>query len=183
MAIKRAIFVAGFAACVALLGASPAAINHPAIDRPAPDFQVTTADGKKLALADFKGQVLVLNFWATWCGPCKQELPLLDAYYRARQDVGLRVLAITTEDSLPLSRLKKVGEVLAIPMVRKFKGDYGPLNAVPTSYIIDRRGILRYAKAAVFTLDDLNEILIPMLREPATADAEPAASGQKLSKP
>ena len=48
-------------------------------------FHVTTFDGDKLSRADFKGQVLLLNFWATWCGPCKKELPLLEGYYRARQ--------------------------------------------------------------------------------------------------
>ena len=157
-----------FAAAVTCAWA--ASLKTPPIDGPAPNFEVVTADGQKLSLADFKGQVLVLNFWATWCGPCKQELPLLDAYYRAQHDSGLRVLAITTEDSLPLSRLKDLGKVMAIPMVRRFKGDYGPLKAVPTNYIIDRKGVLRYAKAAAFTLDDLNELIVPMLRESADAD-------------
>jgi peroxiredoxin len=154
------------------IGIGGARDRGPRTDQPAPDFQATTAAGEKRTLADFKGQVLVINYWATWCTPCKQELPLLDAYYRAQRDHGMRVLAITTEDSLPLSRLKKVGDALAIPLVRSFSGDYGVMKAVPTNHVIDRRGVLRYAKAAAFSLDDLNEILVPLLRESAD-DAAP----------
>jgi cytochrome c biogenesis protein CcmG, thiol:disulfide interchange protein DsbE len=137
---------------------------------PAPEIQVTTFDGERISLSDLRGQVVVLNFWATWCTPCKQELPLLDGYYRVRKDFGLRVLAVTTEDSLPLNRLKPLAANLAIAMARRFKGNYGPRNAVPTNYVIDRAGILRYAKAGALTLDDLNQILVPMLRVPGAAE-------------
>jgi cytochrome c biogenesis protein CcmG, thiol:disulfide interchange protein DsbE len=139
----------------------------PQVGKPAPNFQVTTYDGTKLALADFKGQVLILNFWATWCGPCKQELPLLDAYYRGRQQFGLKMLAVATEDSLTPYQLKPVQAVVGFPMVNRFKGDYGKIVALPTNVIIDRAGIVRYAKAAAFTLDDLNALLIPLLNETA----------------
>ena len=79
---------------------------------------------------------------------------------------------MTTEDSLPLSDLKPLAAHLAIPMAREFRGGYGPPKAVPTNYIIDRDGILRYAKAGALTLDDLNEILIPLLRAPVSAKLE-----------
>jgi cytochrome c biogenesis protein CcmG/thiol:disulfide interchange protein DsbE len=80
----------------------------PEIDKPAPNFQVTTFDGGKLSLTDLKGQVVVLNFWATWCGPCKQELPLLDAYYRKQQQFGLKMFAVATENSLAPRQLMPV---------------------------------------------------------------------------
>ena len=160
----RYVLLLGWFAALAAL--HTAAAKDALVGAPAPNFQVTTFDGKKLTLADFKGEVLVINFWATWCGPCKQELPMLDGYYRAQQHAGLRVLAVTTEDSLPPSHLQKLASVLTIPMVRRFKGDYGPLKAVPTNYVIDRSGVLRYAKAAALTLDDMNDILVPLLREP-----------------
>ena len=140
---------------------------EPPIGKAAPDFRVTTYDGKKLTLADFKGQVLVVNFWATWCTPCKTELPMLDFFYRQREKAGLKVLAVTTEDSVPPSQLQKVAAALAIPMVRRFKGDYGVLKGVPTNYVIDRSGTLRYAKAAAWNIESMNEILIPLLNEPA----------------
>jgi cytochrome c biogenesis protein CcmG/thiol:disulfide interchange protein DsbE len=138
------------------------------VGKAAPDFQVTTFDGQKLALADFKGQVLVINFWATWCVPCRQELPMLDGFYRVQQRFGLRILAVTTEDSVPSGKLQPLAAALAFPLVRRIRGAYAPLKGVPTNYIIDRRGVLRYAQAGALSLDALNDILVPLLREPAT---------------
>ncbi len=139
--------------------------NLPEVGRPAPTFQVTTFDGTKLSLADFKGQVIVLNFWATWCGPCKRELPLLDAYYRKQQQFGLKMFAVATEDSVPPFQLKPVQKVVSFPLVRKFKGDYGQIKVLPTNVVIDRAGIVRYAQAGAFSLDDLNDLLVPLLNE------------------
>jgi cytochrome c biogenesis protein CcmG, thiol:disulfide interchange protein DsbE len=77
------------------------------------------------------------------------------------------VFAITTEDSVPLSYLKPLAARLAIPLVKSIQGDYRALDGVPTNYVIDRAGVLRYAKASAFELDDLNAILVPLLQAPA----------------
>jgi len=76
---------------------------------------------------------------------------------------------VTTEDSLPINKLKPLAAVLAIPMARRFKGDYGPMKGVPTTYIIDRHGILRYAEAGALTFDEMTEILGLLLREDVSA--------------
>ncbi len=149
--------------------AVPAIAKAPVVGQPAPAFEVKLLDGSKVSLADLKGQVVVLNFWATWCGPCKRELPLLDAYYRAQKDHGLRVFAITTEGSVPNYALKNLFAAMAITPIKGIKGPYGDLNAVPTNYVIDRNGVVRYAKAAAFDLEDLNRELVPLLKEPAPA--------------
>jgi len=159
-----------------LLAAVATPAKEPKIGAPAPDFVATTVDGEKLTLADLHGQVIVINFWATWCGPCKRELPMLDAYYRAAKDKGLRVLAVTTENSLPLSQLKPLARVLAIPMVKALKGDYRVLAGVPTNYIIDRQGILRYARAEALDADSLISLLNPLLEEQPAASAARAAT-------
>jgi cytochrome c biogenesis protein CcmG/thiol:disulfide interchange protein DsbE len=162
-AARIALLVVGLAASI---GAAASPKPRFEVGQPAPDFQVTTFDGQKLTLADFKGQVLVLNFWATWCGPCKRELPLLEGYYRARQAVGLRVLAVATEDSLTPFQLRPLAKVLTIPMVKRFKGsDYGAIKLLPTNFVVDRKGILRYAAAGGFTVDSMNEVLGPLLAE------------------
>lgn len=142
------------------------------VGQPAPNFEVTLMDGSKVTLASLRGQVVVLNFWATWCVPCRTELPLLDGFYRRTSAHGLRVFAITTEDSVPASRMKPLFAAMAITPARRIKGKY-PLigNAVPTNYIIDRAGVVRYAKAAALDLDDLNATLIPLLREAPPAPA------------
>ena len=135
-------------------------------------------DGRKLTLDDFKGQVLVINFWATWCGPCKRELPMLDAYYKLQKARGLSVIAVTTEDSLPINQLQPVAKMLAIPLVRYMRGSYDYPDGVPTNYVIDRAGVLRYAKASAFSLDDMNAILVPLLREPAPPQAAAITTAQ-----
>jgi peroxiredoxin len=151
-----------------LAGAAP---KKPVVGQPAPPFELTLVDGTKVSLAELRGNVVVLNFWATWCVPCRTELPALDTYYDLRRDRGLRVFAVTTESSLPLFRLKKLFDVMHIPPVRRVKGPYAPIGgAVPTNYVIDRAGNVRYAKAGAFTLDELNDVLIPLLRERPPAD-------------
>ncbi|WP_404368995.1 TlpA family protein disulfide reductase [Sphingomonas sp. MMS24-J45] len=158
--------VAGAALCLAapfLLGAS----GQPKVGVAAPPFELTLIDGTKVSSADLRGQVVVLNFWATWCVPCRKELPLLDRYYEIQQQRGLRVFAITTEDSLPVYQMKKLFAVMHISPVRKIKGNYNVLGAVPTNFIIDRAGRVRYAKASALELDDLNRELVPLLLESA----------------
>ena len=163
--------VRGLAASAVLASASVgmpvAAGDKVTIGQPAPDFTLTLIDGTKITRDQLHGQVVILNFWATWCVPCRAELPTLDAYYVARKDVGLRVFAVTTEDSLQPYQLKKLFQAMHISPVRKIKGPYDTIgNAVPTNIIIGRDGRIRYAKAAAFDLDDLNAILVPLLREP-----------------
>jgi thiol-disulfide isomerase/thioredoxin len=146
----------------------------PKADAPAPDFQVTTFDGRKLTLADFKGQVVVLNFWATWCGPCKQELPLLENYYRRQHAAGLEILAVATEDSLTPYQLRPLAKILTLQMVKRFKGNYGDIKYLPTNFVIDRKGILRYAESGGFTQEGLEQVLGPLLTE--TPDSPEAAT-------
>lgn len=146
--------------------------KKPVVGEIAPDAELTLIDGTRLKLANLRGEVVVLNFWATWCVPCRTELPTLDTYYRLQKRHGLRVYAVTTEGSLPLYRLRPLFERLTIASAKKIKGPYAPINgAVPTNYIIDRAGRVRYAKAGAFTLDRLNAELVPLLREKVPAPA------------
>ncbi len=149
-----------------LLGPSMAFAREIKVGEPAPDFHAVTFDGRKISLADFKGRVLIINLWATWCVPCRNELPLLDGYYALRKNVGLEVIAVATEDSVPPSKLKELAAAAHIPFIRRLRGPYSTLEGVPTNYVIDRSGIVRYAKARAFTLDDLNDLLVPLLQEP-----------------
>ncbi len=141
----------------------------PKVGDMAPTFQLTMIDGSKVTLDQLRGQVIVLNFWATWCGPCKRELPLLDRYYDLQKSHGLKVFTIATEDSLPPYQLKKLFAVMKIPSAKRIKGNYPVLEGVPTNYVIDRSGHIRYAKAAAFDLDDLNRELVPLMNEPMPA--------------
>jgi thiol-disulfide isomerase/thioredoxin len=148
--------------------ATPAAVRaaEPRLGQIAPNAQMQTVAGARFDLASLRGQVVVINFWATWCVPCRRELPLLDAYYRAQKDHGLIVLAATTEDSVPEYQMRKLFAMMAITPLHRLRGPYAPLGAVPTNFIIDRAGVLRYAKANAFTLDELNALLVPLLQQP-----------------
>lgn len=152
---------------LALALGAPAEARDPKVGEPAPPTELVLIDGTRIKLADLHGQVVVLNFWATWCVPCRTELPLLDNYYRVQKRGGLRVFAVTTEDSLPTFKLKPLFAAMAIDPVRKIKGPFAPIrNAVPTNYIIDRTGKVRYAKAGALDLDALNRELVPLMNEP-----------------
>ncbi len=158
--------------------AAPVQAHQPKVGLPAPDFALMLANGQKITLSDLRGQVVVLNFWATWCGPCRQELPLLDSYYQQTQKYGLRVFAIATEDSVPERLLRNLFSKLTIEQVHRIRGPYSDNGQLPTNYVIDRAGVVRYAEAGGFTLDGLNAVLIPLLKQepPAPRATQSVAS-------
>jgi cytochrome c biogenesis protein CcmG/thiol:disulfide interchange protein DsbE len=159
---------------VAFLGMGVVAqARTPKVGEVAPSFELSLVNGQKVTLADLRGQVVVLNFWATWCVPCRAELPALDAYYKLQKSHGLRVFAITTEGSVPEKALHELFSAMTIEPIHKLKGPYAYIDhAVPTNFVIDRAGKVRYAKAGAFNLARLNEILLPLLKEPPPADAQ-----------
>jgi thiol-disulfide isomerase/thioredoxin len=169
----KALFrIAAAAALFAL--ADSAAAARLKVGQPAPNAELVLVDGTRIHLADLRGQVVVLNYWATWCVPCRAELPLLNSYFVAASKRGwpLRIFAVATEDSVPKSKLKNLFAILSItPTDRIRGGPFADVDAVPTNYIVDKAGVLRYAKAGAFDLDGLNEALIPLLKEPGPADA------------
>lgn len=159
------------------LSASAAEARVPKPGDLAPNFELTLVNGQKVSLADLKGEVVVLNFWATWCVPCRAELPTLDAYYRIQKKHGLRVFAVTTEDSVSEKKLHELFNAMAIEPIHKLKGPYSYIDGVvPTNFVIDRAGKVRYAKAGAFNLDALNTLLIPLLKEAPPADAQVASA-------
>lgn len=174
--IDRRHLVAGGLAAAALGQALPAYAGA-VVGKPAPKFKVTTFDHKTYSLADLKGNVILLNYWATWCGPCRVELPLIDSYLRGyRNKIGrddLKIFAVTVDDTVSNSQLKPLASVLSFPLASHLDSwAYGAIGgAVPSNYVIDREGILRYAEAAAFTFDTLNEALSAPLLEGLPADA------------
>jgi len=166
--MRRGLRAALIAVSLAAGGLADAALaKAPAkVGQAAPDFALTTFDKRKLTLADLKGKVVVINYWATWCGPCKSEMPMMSAVHMALKARGLEIFGVTTEDSVPDFKLKKLASVLSYPLVSRFKGSgYPILDGVPTSYVIDRKGVVRYAKAGSFDGDDFARLVVPLLNE------------------
>jgi len=149
-----------------VFAASPAVAAK--VGQAAPPFTLTTFEGEVVALESLRGKVVVLNYWATWCGPCRAELPELDMYKRRHRNADLVIYAVETS-SAPKGKLKPLASVLSFPMVTRVKGGgYGKIGGyVPTNYVIDKAGIVRHAKAGAFTAASLEALVTPLLREPA----------------
>ena len=150
--VKSRVVVALLALAAALLPArfvlaeDPVAalsLIRPRPAKEAPDFQARTPDDHLLRLADYKGKVVFLNFWATWCEPCREEMPGMERLHRAYKDRGLVVLAISLDSqgaSVVNPFVKKLGLTFPVALDPKMavRERYG-VWAVPSTFIIDRR--------------------------------------------
>ncbi|HJV42291.1 TlpA disulfide reductase family protein [Caulobacter sp.] len=155
---------AGFASSTRAAGKSRERTEM--LGAPAPAFEVTTFDSRTLTQAQLAGQVVVLNYWATWCMPCRAEMIVMDSYMRRHAQSGLNIFAIATENSVPNFKLKPLSEALSFPLIRRLKGKgYGLIGgAVPTSYVIDRQGVIRHARAGAFDAESFDDLITPLLR-------------------
>jgi peroxiredoxin len=114
----------------------------------APDFELTTLDGKQVRLSDYRGKKVILNFWATWCPPCKAEVPDLEKFYSTYKDKGIVILGVNLtqaekNQSAIKAFVKSYGITYTIPLdVKSLISGIYQVSAIPTSYIIDSRGII-----------------------------------------
>ncbi|MCW5882013.1 MAG: TlpA family protein disulfide reductase [Anaerolineae bacterium] len=112
-------------------------------DQLAPLFRLTTLDGETVDLADSQGDVVLVNFWATWCPPCRAEMPVIEAAYQAHKDKGFRVLAVDVREGKDevAAYARELG--LSFPVLLDQNGDvtlaYRVQN-LPRSFLIDRQG-------------------------------------------
>lgn len=147
------------------------------VGKPAPNFVIIGYDGQQVPLEQLRGKVVILNYWATWCAPCRNEIPEIDRFVRRHRDAPLAVYAVTLDKNVPYVRLRFLADTLKFPLMEKLKGSgYGPIKgAVPTNYIIDKAGVVRYAKAGAFTAASLEALVTPLLAEPAPQQQAAAA--------
>ena len=159
--IDRRQFAAG-ATLTSFLGGM---FDYPRVGKAAPPFTIVTFDHRTIKLADLAGKVVVLNFWATWCAPCRVELPMLNAYVMEHPSDDLKLFAVTTEDSVPDSRLRPLAKLLSFPLATRISGPgYGPIGgAVPSNFVIDREGVVRYADKGAFTQGSFAALVGPLL--------------------
>ncbi len=113
----------------------------------APDFALKSATGENLRLSEYRGDVVMINFWATWCGPCRQEMPLLDELYARYQRVGFNLLGVNIDDDSrrAMNMVEELG--VSFPVLfdaRKEVSKLYEVEAMPVTVIVDRKGTVRY---------------------------------------
>ena len=146
MRMIRSLFsaVAAAALATACLAASAAT---PVANAVAPDFTLRGADGRNVRLDELRGQVVLVNFWATWCGPCREEMPRLDVLYQKYHKSGFVLLGVNVDDDphTALATAAKLG--VSFPVLldtdKKVSKLYD-LNTMPSTIVIDRDGKVRY---------------------------------------
>jgi len=110
---------------------------------PAPDFQLLNLDGQTVSLSDFRGKPVMLNFWATWCGPCRAEMPYIQQVYDERSDDGLVVLAINIGESLAKVKGFMQDYGLTFPVLLDIQTEVAKqynIQVIPTTFFIDPDG-------------------------------------------
>jgi len=128
--------------------AGPAAPPNPQIGFVAPDFTLDTNDGKTITLSELRGKVVLINLWASWCPPCRAEMPALDRVYRKYREAGFVVLAVNTtyQDSEADARAFAQNLGLTFPILFDRDGATSRryrLQALPTSFFVGRDGMIR----------------------------------------
>ena len=160
------------------------ATNEPAVERPpprpvlfqAPDFALPTLSGETVRLADLRGKVVFLNFWATWCVPCRTEMPTIEALYQRYKGRGLDVLAVNMDKSSTTgveAFAKEAGVTFRIVLDPSWSAAraYG-VRGLPTTYLIDRTGnvVVREVGERDWMDDGSRRTVEGLLQEPSAAE-------------
>lgn len=138
-------------------------------NRPAPAFQLPTIDGKMLHLNDLRGKIVVVNFWGTWCVPCKEETPALERAYEQLKDTGVEFVGINLRNQ---EELGEAGDTavktfvssfgVTYPIVYDVDGEVSrayQISPIPVSYFLDTQGNIRYVYVGTLTTDDVVELV------------------------
>jgi peroxiredoxin len=137
---------------------------------PLPDVALADVDGKPHRLTEWKGKVLVLNFWASWCPPCREEIPLLQAAHRRFGPRGLAIVGLAIDQLAPVTAFRKQSGITypilvddaAIALMSLY-GD--PSESLPYTVVLDRNGNIVARKLGAFHGDELDRIVEPLLSE------------------
>lgn len=146
-----------------------AALGVASMNQTAPDFRLTTLDGSPVTRDSLRGKVVLLNFWATWCPPCRVEMPGFQDVYDARHADGFVVLGVSTDAGgrgTVLDFLGEQGITYPVAMATgQIVNDYGGARVLPTSFLIDREGRVRHEVRGYFAEVALSQAVDRLLAE------------------
>ncbi len=155
------------AAVILLSGNSSSQASGPAqIGKPLEDFQLSDIHGKTVRLSNYAGKAVLINAWATWCPPCKAEMPDLNAYYQTHQDEGFVILAVNAGDSTKQAAAFASQKGLAFPVLLdpniRFLTSLG-VRSYPTSILVGSDGMVKAIHVGMFTPQSLDAEITPYL--------------------
>jgi len=176
------VLLTGFVLGCRIYGCSPAkTVKAAASVKPdkerhdAPDFALKDADGKTVRLSDYRGKVVLLDFWATWCGPCKFEIPWFMEFERKDKEKGLVVLGVSMDDDgwdAVKPFVHQVGINYRIVLGNAATADnYGGVEALPTTFLIDRDGKIAAVHVGLATKSEIEHGIEELLQTPARGGA------------
>lgn len=138
----------------------------------APTVEGTDLDGEPIALSDYEGDIVVVNFWASWCAPCRAESPVLEEIHKERQDDGVQFLGVNIRDDITAAQAFERKQDITFPSIHDKKGtiaqsfrDTVPPSAIPSTIIIDREGRIAARVIGATNYNGLNKLVKPLLKE------------------
>jgi cytochrome c biogenesis protein CcmG/thiol:disulfide interchange protein DsbE len=136
-----------------------------AVDKPAPSLALTELNGDTFDLSQQRGKVVLVTYWATWCAPCKKEMPVLDAFYRRYHARGLEVIGISADRPQDFAKMRKMSSALTYPTATLDQitdNGFGPPEGFPLTYVVDRNGVIR-DKFIDVREQLLRDVVLPLL--------------------
>jgi cytochrome c biogenesis protein CcmG, thiol:disulfide interchange protein DsbE len=180
--LSRALRIAIIISLMAMLPVRPAYANAD-VGQPAPALVVPELSGQTFDLSALRGKVVVINFWATWCEPCRQEMPALDAFYRQYHTKGVEMIGISADRPHERSNVSKVMQSFSYPAAMLddvTEDDFGDPTSLPVTFIIDGTGVVRAKftpEVTLATQQSLSAAILPLLPDkPAAPISTPRAS-------
>jgi len=162
--MHRAVWALAVLAVLSLIGHDPAGAAE-LVGQPAQPLIVITLDGKTFDLASMRGKVILVNYWATWCEPCREQEPTLSTFYRTYHERGLELIGISVDRPRDRTRVIKASKALAYPTAMLSDttvNGMGEPDGVPLTWVVDAEGIVRDKFIAVDS-ELLSKVVLPLL--------------------
>jgi cytochrome c biogenesis protein CcmG, thiol:disulfide interchange protein DsbE len=146
-------------------GGGGSAAAEVVVDHAAPSLILTELNGDAFDLSQKHGKVVLVTYWATWCAPCKKEMPILDSFYRRYREQGLEVIGISADRPQDFAKMRKMSSALAYPTATLDQisdNGFGTPEGFPLTYVVDRNGIVR-DKFIDVREQLLRDVVLPLL--------------------